>query len=442
MFLKELRIHNYKSLRNVCFNPSPLSVLVGPNASGKSNFASAVDFLSEVYSLGLEVAVARKGGYENIAFRKQRRSKTAIEFEVTIDADIPEFDESDPELEEFAHVRLRMAHRFSVVASGSGVRSAFKVENEAFHVLAMTNKAADLFVEAFSFQRNPQKKSVEIVFAPRLSEGVRQTDRATQRIYKRVTKNMQFTADTISKMYALGFFSEQELVFNKASLGPFLSPFSNAVSNFDVYQLLTSSSRTSGVPTPNPKLSSTGENLPALIDWLQRVHPKEWKIVLSGMRDILPGLKDISVEYLHTKTLGIFFKEEGVGQSWTADEVSDGTMQALALLTASVDPRTSLLLIEEPENSVHPWILRVIMERLREVSKSKNVIVTSHSPVLINLMKPEEVWIVFRKNGESHLQRLMDLDPSLEESWEQGGYQLSEFLDSGSVSQAVPGGVF
>ncbi len=61
MFLKKLVVHNYKSLRHVCFEPPPLAVLIGPNAAGKSNFADSIHFLSEVYSQGLEVAIARKG---------------------------------------------------------------------------------------------------------------------------------------------------------------------------------------------------------------------------------------------------------------------------------------------------------------------------------------------------------------------------------------------
>jgi len=160
------------------------------------------------------------------------------------------------------------------------------------------------------------------------------------------------------------------------------------------------------------------------------------------MIDILPGLNEISARDLHTQTLGLFFNEEGIGRPWNVNEVSDGTVQALALLVAAVDPRTSLLVIDEVESSVHPWILRVIMKQMREVSKLKNVIVTSHSPVLVNLLKPEEIWIAYRKRGATHLKGLMDLDPSVKEGWEEGHFRLSEFLDSGVVDQAVPGGAW
>ena len=78
MRITQLKVQNYKSLRSITLEPSGLTVLVGANGSGKSNLADCLDFISEVYRHGLEVAVARKGGYENIAHRKQRRSKGAV----------------------------------------------------------------------------------------------------------------------------------------------------------------------------------------------------------------------------------------------------------------------------------------------------------------------------------------------------------------------------
>lgn len=83
--LKRLEIHNYKSLRNVVLEPSPLSVFVGPNASGKSNLADALDFLGEVYRWNLEGAIKKKGGYENICFRQAKRSDQTIRFRVVLE---------------------------------------------------------------------------------------------------------------------------------------------------------------------------------------------------------------------------------------------------------------------------------------------------------------------------------------------------------------------
>ncbi len=66
MKITRLQIENYKSLKSIDFAPADFSVLVGPNGSGKSNFVDALDFLAKIYSHDLELAVAMKGGYENI----------------------------------------------------------------------------------------------------------------------------------------------------------------------------------------------------------------------------------------------------------------------------------------------------------------------------------------------------------------------------------------
>ncbi len=82
MRLHKLEIHNYKSLRNVAIEPTPLSVFVGPNAAGKTNLVDAIDFLGHAYSWGLERAVTYKGGYESICFRDMDKSKESIRFRV------------------------------------------------------------------------------------------------------------------------------------------------------------------------------------------------------------------------------------------------------------------------------------------------------------------------------------------------------------------------
>lgn len=105
---------------------------------------------------------------------------------------------------------------------------------------------------------------------------------------------------------------------------------------------------------------------------------------------------------------------------------------------AAFDPRTPLVVIEEPENSVHPWALRNLVEAFRTASKQKQILLTTHSPILIDQLKPEEVWVVRKPGTETKINPLLSLDPSLKESWGQGKFTLSEYLDSGAVPETVP----
>ena len=79
-------------LRALVVKPQKMTVVVGAERSGKTNLADAIEFLADVYRHGLELAIARKGGYENIIHRKTRRSKRGLGFSVTarFEYDFPE----------------------------------------------------------------------------------------------------------------------------------------------------------------------------------------------------------------------------------------------------------------------------------------------------------------------------------------------------------------
>lgn len=96
------------------------------------------------------------------------------------------------------------------------------------------------------------------------------------------------------------------------------------------------------------------------------------------------------------------------------------------------------MVIEEPENSVHPWAIRNFVRAFREASEQKQIFLTTHSPILIDQIRPEELWVVQRPALETKITPLLELDPSLKEAWGQGKFTLSEYLDSGALPEAVP----
>jgi predicted ATPase len=425
MFLRRLKVHNYKSLRSIDFSPTPFSVLIGPNASGKSNFANSIHFLSEVYTHGLELAISRKGGYENIAFRKQRRTKAGIEFHLAMEGSVADIFRTSFAMKRagFPQGLVRYAHTFVIDTPDTGIKAEFSVTDERFDVYySRTEHGPWAQVTAFTAAEGAAPRLTKMIDSPVSNELERRFSMYSDELFESIV-------------------GKQELFINALPLRSIFRPFTSAASQFAVYQLSPIALRQPGVPTPNPALGTAGENLPALVDWLRRKHEKSWKTVISGMRDVLSGLDEVNVQYLHTKALGLFFSEHGAGRPWSADEVSDGTIQSLALFVGAADPRSSLLVMEEPENSVHPWIIRALVARLRSISETKNVIVTTHSPVLIDMVNPIEAWILSRHDGETTMRRLIDIDPSIKKHWGAGKFKLSQFLDAGFVPQAVPGGI-
>ncbi|NGP52127.1 AAA family ATPase [Thioalkalivibrio sp. XN8] len=424
MYLKLLSIHNYKSLRRIEFEPSRMACLIGANASGKSNFADALDFLSEVATVGLELAIARKGGYENIAFRRQRRSKAPLAFRVVIEASSKDLISmaEDPHP---SSASVQIDHSFVFGTKGESITAPFQVETEQFEV-KYREASTQQFRRIYRIDRD-QAGAIKV------SKG------------KKIPKHLKHESDFIS-LYGIESWQRIDASAQRLLVGPdriidsFTYAYNRALSETQVFRFSPDSTRSPGVPTPNARLRSLGENLPALVDWLQQNHPQQWHQVMAGMRDVLPTLREVSVDYSPSKTLILRFLENDTGRPWAAEDVSDGTIQSLAIFCAAADPRITILLIEEPENSVHPWVVRSLLDRFRDLSRAKTVILTTHSPTLIDRLEPSQVWICTRRNLETKLKRLTSYDAQIEADWRDGKYRLSEFLDSGLVPSAVPGG--
>lgn len=440
MRLQSIRIEGFKSLYHVELQPAQFTVLVGANSAGKTNLAEAFDFMSEVYGQGLELAVNRKGGMENIAFRRQRRTRRPVEFSVAVALRAEEVDLLAREARQLRlrgrqtslldgpdmphldlKTELRVNHSYSLKTSSRSIRSDFSVATEAFSLRWSDTDDMIAFADRLV-------NTVDFGYQQALA--VDRTYRLLVRPFDRGSEWFEFADLPLEPT---------ELALGRFRLNPVLGHVARTLGVASVHQLNPLECRRPGVPTPNPRLSRHGENLPAVVDFLRNHHSVEWGRIMDAMRNILPGLRDVTTDFGSDRRLTLQFQEDGVGRPWASNEVSDGTIQSLALFVALHDPRTPLVVIEEPENSVHPWIVRSFVDACRE-AKTKQVIVTSHSPVLISHLMPEEIAVAWRREGRTHVRRLTDLDPKAQELWASGTLNTFDILDSGYLREGVPEG--
>jgi predicted ATPase len=399
--ISKLHIHNYKSLRNVdLVDVPPLMVLVGANASGKSNFADALHFLSLVFRGGLANAVRLKGGYENICFRRVRRSKKAIEFRVTAVAP--------------ARPRGKMvefSYEFAFKATTEAIAADYVVTHEAMRV-----RSEDFPREEFSVTRtgNSTKVSCGKNIAKRL--GFPASDPTFMRY-------LQEQADLVKE--------DELLVPNQAFLKRGLG---DLFAGARLYQISPHMARQTGVPERSPELGQHGENLPAVVDHLSRVQPKAFEELVLHLQHTVPSMERLDTQYLETKQLGLFFTERGVGRRWFSQDVSDGTLQTVAAFLPLLDERVTIVVIEEPENSIHPWILRHFIDVCKETAAQKQIIITTHSPVAVNEVAPESLFISVRKRGETRILRAIDTFPETGQVISEALFGLGDYWDSGAIS--------
>lgn len=407
MRLKRIEIDNYKSLRGVVMEPGPLSVLVGANAAGKTNFCEALDFLARVYQWNLEEAVANKGGYENICYRDgYGRSKDPIRFRVVLE--LPA---------EVTRDVVVVDHSFEFGTARTGASSFFSILSEE---LTMSLSSGDVVEQAVGFSRRGKQIKVDTSI-PEKTRAL-STDFLME-IVEQGSNERQLALESILPVLAV--------VWQPTAL-------KGTMGRSRIFQISALGARSQGVATPNPSLERFGGNLPAVILHLKRNCPEEYAQILSSLKRVLPDVEELDASVTHARTLVLSVQRGEAEQSWPAEDLSDGTIQAIATLAATFDPRIPLLVLEEPENNVHPWAIRAFAEAFRLASETKQIILTTHSPILIDQFKPEELWIVQKPGTTTRIDPLLTLDPSLKESWERGRFTLSEYLDSGALPQAVP----
>jgi AAA domain, putative AbiEii toxin, Type IV TA system len=231
-----------------------------------------------------------------------------------------------------------------------------------------------------------------------------------------------------------------ELMLSRLSFSPIVDALLGALGSTRLFQLSPVECRKPGASTPAPQLGRYGADLPAVVRHLRTHQKAAWKSITHAMRTIMPSLTEIRTEFTPDRQLALIFEEAGK-RKWTANEVSDGTVQSLALFVCLFDRRNPLVLIEEPENALHPWIIRSFVDACRKV-KDKQLVVTTHSPALIAYLRPDELDLMWRTDdGQSHLEPLTTVDNEAGDLWEKGDVDLFDLVDGGWIREAVPPGL-
>jgi predicted ATPase len=223
-----------------------------------------------------------------------------------------------------------------------------------------------------------------------------------------------------------------------SKLAPLIPEFIRAMGSARLYQLDPELSREDGEKATRPEMTFYGANLPSVLYFLQQNAADSWRDIQAVMKSVAPQIEEVLVSDSATGNLGIFFREFGYSRAWNASEVSDGTMRALALAAAIFDPRISLLILEEPENSVHPWIARLVVNACIAAASQKQVILTTHSSVIMNSVRPDDVVLVWHDAKGTHSRPVPDMDKSVRAVLDSGDMDVFDILVGGSLPQAVP----
>jgi predicted ATPase len=157
-------------------------------------------------------------------------------------------------------------------------------------------------------------------------------------------------------------------------------------------------------------LSTQGENIAQVAQYLFQHHPERFDQVLKLMSERVPGVTKVEAKATEDGRLVLRFQDGSFKDPFIARYVSDGTIKMFAYLVLLYDPRPHpLLAVEEPENQLYPELMHELVEEFRDYARrGGQVFVSTHSPDFLNGARLEEVYWLVKREGFTTIRRASD----------------------------------
>jgi predicted ATPase len=208
--------------------------------------------------------------------------------------------------------------------------------------------------------------------------------------------------------------------------------------------------RETAVAGPQRRLASDGSNLANVLQYLAERSPEDLAEITGALRRQVPQAAGLDAQVLPDDRLLLRLRDEPFEGSVLARFVSEGTVKLLAyLILLRTGSGSHLLGIEEPDNQLHSRLIQGLADELRMAAHERQVLVTTHSPYLVDAARPEEVWTLYRgDDGYSHailasdlprLQAQVSAGGALGDLWMAGYFDVGDPLTRGGQPRARAG---
>jgi predicted ATPase len=145
---------------------------------------------------------------------------------------------------------------------------------------------------------------------------------------------------------------------------------------------------------------SKGEDLVSCLYYLRETDPNRFEIIEDTLAVAFPDFERLSFPPVAAGTLAMTWKERNFSDPFYMHQLSEGTLRFLWLITLLQSrDLTAVTLIDEPEVSLHPELLQLLADAMREASQRTQLIVATHSDRLIRFLKPHEVLVCNTEDG-------------------------------------------
>ena len=359
MQIQSIEIRNYRLFRDAKLTDLPrMTVVVGANGSGKSTLFDAFSFLKEALTQNVAQAVSRRGGFHELVSRGEKGP-----IGITV-----KFRESGGRL--------------------------------ATYQLDIASEAGKPVVEreVLKFRRGQYGQPWHFVDFSR-GRGTAITNEAAYGQEGVVEERKDHVLDdpSVLAIKGLGQFKEFRVV----------AEFRSLIENWHISDFHISDARPSAEAGYAEHVSSRGDNVAQVAQYLYENHRDRFDKVLQVMSERVPGVSRVEAKPTEDGRLVLRFQDGSFKDPFIARYVSDGTIKMFAYLVLLYDPKPHpLLAIEEPENQLYPELLHELVEEFRDYARrGGQVFVSTHSPEFLNGAKLEEIYWLVKQDGFTTVRR-------------------------------------
>jgi len=359
MQIESIEIRNYRLFRNATLTDLPrMSVVVGANGSGKSTLFDVFTFLKDALTQNVASAVARRGGFRELVSRGEEGPVG-----ITV-----KFRESGGRL---------ATYMLEVATEGGRVA----VEREILR-----------------YRRGQKGRPWHFVDFRR-GAGTAITNESVYGQEGAVEKREEYELDdpSVLAIKGLGQFREFQVV----------SEFRSLIENWHISDFHIADARPSAEAGYAEHLSTRGDNIAQVAQYLYENHQDRFDRVLQVMSERVPGVNRVEAKPTEDGRLVLRFQDGSFQDPFIARYVSDGTIKMFAYLVLLYDPKPHpLLAAEAPENQLYPELLHELVEEFRDYARrGGQVFISTHSPDFLNGTRLEEIYWLVKKDGFATVQR-------------------------------------
>jgi len=402
--LHRIKIEGYKSFKFLDVTLRPLTVIIGPNTAGKSNFLDALYFLSRAVTsrnlkeafeghrgLPLESFYYGDEGFERLLQREVNRCTFEVDVELS-DSTVHEINRTVLEKRRGLDARDEKKQ----VIKERLLRYRLTLE-----ILPVTGHVRVHDEELFALRRDGKGRKKRSSFLEKVGTN------SNQRFHLRMEGQAHPT------YYQIGL--EHTIVST-----PFYEPhyphivaFRRELEKWRTYYLEPRTLMREEVPVAETLgIGPRGENLAAFLNTLKHTHEPAFENLNLTLQQLLPTKPRIDVELLKEGRVGLRISENGL--DFSARLISEGTLRIVGLIAALHPANPSILIgYEEPENGVHPVRLKIIADLMKHAVEQyrKQVIVTTHSPIFPEYFDNEDLFVCSKEASASSIKPLKDYGP-------------------------------